>query len=275
MIFELAIGIGITMVLIAFLAEYVDSTLGMGYGTTLTPLLLLMGFSPLQIVPTVLLSELFTGLLAAFMHHRVGNVKFDFRNDPESRIKKRLGKLGYMPRSKESKVAIVLALCSIIGTILAVFIAVNLPKFYLKLYIGILVSVMGIIILARHKKSHKFSWKKIIGLGAVASFNKGLSGGGYGPVVTSGQILSGIDSKASISITSLAEGLTCFVGVITYIILNINIDWILAPYLITGAIASVPLSAYTVKKIKTKKFTLIIGIATLFLGLFTLAKLFL
>ena len=48
----------------AFLCEYVDSTLGMGYGTTLTPIFLLMGFSPMQIVPSILLSELISGILA-------------------------------------------------------------------------------------------------------------------------------------------------------------------------------------------------------------------
>ncbi|MBA3064617.1 sulfite exporter TauE/SafE family protein, partial [Candidatus Woesearchaeota archaeon] len=76
MIFELALGIGITIAIIAFFAEYIDSTLGMGYGTILTPLLLLFGFNPLQVVPAVLLSELITGLLAGFTHHKAGNVNF-------------------------------------------------------------------------------------------------------------------------------------------------------------------------------------------------------
>ncbi len=48
----------LTIILFAFICEYVDSSLGMGYGTTLTPLLLIMGYNPLQIVPAVLLSEL-------------------------------------------------------------------------------------------------------------------------------------------------------------------------------------------------------------------------
>ena len=37
--------------LAALFCEYIDSALGMGYGTTLTPLLLLAGFDPLEIVP--------------------------------------------------------------------------------------------------------------------------------------------------------------------------------------------------------------------------------
>ena len=60
----------------AFVCEYVDSTLGMGYGTTLTPLLLLMGYKPLEIVPVILLSELISGLMAGAFHHFQGNVNF-------------------------------------------------------------------------------------------------------------------------------------------------------------------------------------------------------
>lgn len=267
--------IGILIGVIAFFSEYVDSTLGMGYGTLLTPLLLLMGFEPMQVVPAVLLSEFATGLFAAIMHHKAGNVFFDFRKDHEHKIVKRLGKLGYMPKSKEAKVALLLALCSVVGTVAAVLIAVHLPKKYLKLFIGIIVLTMGIIVLLTRKKPRKFLWRKVVVLGSVASFNKGMSGGGYGPLVTSGQILSGMESKAAVGITSLAEGLTCLVGVITYLIISSKVDWRLAPILAIAALASVPLSAYTVKKMKVASFTLIIGIATTCLGIFTLAKLFL
>ena len=63
------------LILLSFFCEFVDSTLGMGYGTTLTPVLMLcFGFEPLEIVPAVLLSELVSGLLGAFMHHLNGNV---------------------------------------------------------------------------------------------------------------------------------------------------------------------------------------------------------
>jgi len=35
-----------------------------------------MGYEPLQVVPSVLLSEFLTGLLAGFTHHTIGNVNF-------------------------------------------------------------------------------------------------------------------------------------------------------------------------------------------------------
>ena len=256
---------------IAFICELVDSSLGMGYGTILTPVLMLMGYNPLQIVPVVLISELATGATAALLHQKAGNVKFDFRNDPEHWITQRLGKLGYMPKSKDSKVALVLAACSVIGTITAVFIAVSIPKKILKLYIGLLVLSMGLIILWKRNAQHKFSWKKILGLGTIASFNKGISGGGYGPVVTAGQILSGLPGKSAVAITSLAESLTCLVGVLAYVYTGKVADWGLAPYLVVGAMASVPLAVNAVKVMGDKKLTLVIGVVTLMLGLLVLS----
>lgn len=40
--------------------------------------------------------------------------------------------------------------------------------------------------------------------------------GGYGVVVTGGQILSGVNGNNAVGITSLAEELTCIVGVIVF-----------------------------------------------------------
>ena len=280
MIFELDLGIGILIIIIAFISEYVDSTLGMGYGTTLTPILLLFGFSPLQVVPSILLSELITGLLAGFTHHSVGNVELRPKTMSPKKIYDAIKKFGIFESFKRGipshlKIALLIASCSIIGTLLAVFIAVNIPKFYLKLYIGILILSIGLVILLTLNKNFGFSWKKITGLSLIASFNKGMSGGGYGPVVTGGQLLSGVGGENAVGITSLAEGLTCIVGVIAYFLTQKIIDWILAPYLIIGAVISVPLSALTVKRIKTKRLRMIIGIITLILGIVTTGKIFL
>jgi len=243
------------LALLALVCEYVDSTLGMGYGTTLTPVLLLMGYEPTQIVPSVLLSEFLTGILAGILHHECGNVNF-------------------RPGSRPLKVALALAACSIVGTLAAVFIAVNVPKWVLKTYIGVLVLSMGLGILLTIGRTFAFSWKKVIGLGLVAAFNKGLSGGGYGPLVTGGQILAGVDGKGAIGITSLAEGLVCIVGVLAYTLTgNGAVDWELAPSLILGAVISVPFAAFTVKKAPVQKMRWAIGIAVTVLGLFTLVKL--
>ncbi len=263
---------------LAFFCEYMDSTLGMGYGTTLTPVFLLMGFSPMQIVPVVLLSELITGLLAGFFHHREGNVDLKPKSADIFKITKLLSPLGYIETFKKTvpkhlKVALLLGACSVIGTVAAVFVAVSIPKFWLKLYIGCLVLSMGLIILIFINRRFKFSWKKITILGVIASFNKGMSGGGYGPLVTSGQVLSGVEGRSAVGITSLAEGLTCLVGVIAYLLISkAPLDWHLAPWVIIGAVFSVPLSAKSVKIISDRNLKLAIAVLTIVLGLFTIAK---
>ena len=242
--------------LLAFICELIDSSLGMGYGTTLTPVLLIFGFNPLTIVPSILLSELITGITAGLAHHKAGNVCF---------------KRG----SVHLNICVVLALCSIIGASIAVFLAINIPSIWLKTYIGLIVLGMGILIILTINKEYKFSWKKITGLGLIAAFNKGMSGGGYGPVVTGGQILSGVKGNNAVGITSMAEGLTCVVGVIVFILSPELVNWLLAPSLIIGALLSVPFSTIIVKKLPTKALKISIGLITLILGIVTLINIYL
>lgn len=278
MILGVSVEIIAGLIVLAFVFEYMDSTLGMGYGTAMTPVLLMFGYEPMQIVPAVLISELITGLLAGFFHHREGNVDFQPKIIDLAAIKDELREFGCMKSLKRNlpthlKVALLLAVCSVLGTIVSVFIAVSLPRYWIKLYIGVVVLMMGVIILICFNRQFKFSWKKITGLGLLASFNKGISGGGYGPVVTSGQILSGVEGKSAVGITSLAEGLTCAVGITTYMLISKTpVDLRLAPFLIIGAIASLPLSVKSVKKITEKTMKIAIALLTLILGIVTIFK---
>lgn len=238
---------------LAFVCEFIDSSLGMGYGTSLTPILLLMGFEPLQVVPAVLFSEFLSGITAASFHHSVQNVNFK-------------------PHSKDTHVAIVLSVFSIVGVIIAVFLAIKLPSQILKIWIGGIVLFMGIFILATFKRKPRFTWRKITILGTIASFNKGISGGGYGPLVMGGQLLSGIGVKNAVAITSLAEGITCFVGITLYFFLTSAVDWTLAPWLMAGAVLSVPLAAHTLKRVPEKGAKIAVAVILTLLGLLTLAK---
>jgi len=242
------------LILICFVCELMDSSLGMGYGTTLTPILLAIGYEPLQIVPTILLSEFLSGLSASIFHHRAGNVDFTSK------------------KSTHGKVAFVLALGSVLGVIIGVNLAVEIPKFILKLTIGIIITVAGIIILIFLNHSFAFKKWKMVVIASIASFNKALSGGGYGPLLTSGQILSGVNGKASVAITSFAESFTCVVAVILFMIRGhyINIELIVP--VCTGALLSVPISANIVSNLNETYLKRTIAILTIGLGLFTIIK---
>ena len=259
--------------IIALLCEYADASLGMGYGTALSPILLIMGFMPLQVVPSVLLGQLVGGLAGGFFHHKMGNINLDFRHDQA--IKKRLRVLGYMPRSLDSKVIFILAICGFVGAIAAVFFALNIPTVALKTYIGIMVLSIGIVILIRRNRKTNLSWKGLVGIGLLSAFNKGASGGGYGPLVTGGQIISGREAKSAIGSTTFAEALVCIVAFVSYVVLKGDIFWKLAAATSIGSVVAAPLAAMTVKRIDSQRLKIVIGIATSVLGALTLVKAFL
>jgi uncharacterized membrane protein YfcA len=239
--------------LTAMACEYIDSTLGMGYGTTLTPLLLLAGFDPLQVVPCVLLSEAVTGLGAGVMHHRDGNA--DFLRDRRTR-----------------STTILLSALSAVGAVAAVTLALRVPKFWLKAIIAVIVLSVGLITLATFRRRLAYRPGHLVALGAVAAFNKGLSGGGYGPLVTAGQVVSGMSPKQAVAITSVAESWTCVIGLAAYVVLHGGLDWSLATPLTLGATLSVPIATLTVRHMREAALRCSVGIVTCTLGMAALAQ---
>lgn len=136
----------------------------MGYGTALTPILIIMRYQPAKVIPAVLISQLFTDIAACVFHHNSNNVNLRFK-------------------SSDFRIAVLMGLVSSVGVITAVLIAVKIPSWLLMLYIGFLVLSMGVMILVTINKPLRFSWRSIVGISLLASFNKGISGGGYGPLV--------------------------------------------------------------------------------------------
>lgn len=251
---SLTLGVAVLLGVASLCCEYFDASLGMGYGTTLTPVLMLVGLSPTDIVPAVLMSQMCAGIMAGFAHHHVGNVRFE-------------------RGSRALHVMLLLAACSIVGTVSAVVVAVNIPERALKLWIGILILLIGAVMVVHRRTELRFSWRRITLLGLLAAFNKGLSGGGYGPIVTGGQVVAGVEGKQAVAITSLAEGLTCAVGLATVFVVEGYTAWPLAIALCVGALLSVPISAITVKRMPSGVLRGFIGYATIYLGLLTIVKL--
>jgi uncharacterized membrane protein YfcA len=152
--------------------------------------------------------------------------------------------------------------------------AINIPTIILKTYIGVMVLGIGITILTRRSRESKLSWKGFIAVGLISSFNKGASGGGYGPLITGGQIISGREVKSSVGSTTLAEALVCVVAFVGYVLVKGDIYWTLAAATSIGSVIAAPLAALTVRKVDLSKLKFVIGIATSMLGALTLAKTF-
>lgn len=248
---ELALGAYIGLAVAAFACELIDSSLGMMYGTILAPVLIIIGFDPLLVVPSILISQAIGGLIAARFHHQLGNVYFS-------------------RRSVDSKAVFIIIVFGIVGVAAALSLALNIPSWAITTYIGVLVLVMGAIILS--KREFSFSWKKLSVVGFISSFNKAMTGGGFGPVVTTGHIISGMDSKSAVSITTLAEAPICIAAFIGYLLFHTGFTWNLPIALIVGAGIAATLGPRITSRFHSPRLRTGIGILALVLGVWTLVK---
>lgn len=254
----------IIVVILAFLFETMDSSAGMGFGTGLTPLLFIMGYDPLQVVPILLISEGITGITAGLFHHEFENVRFSIKR----------------PINKETKIMLMIAIAgcfSIIFSVILAYLAIRFEKNIIKAYVGILVLVIGIIALLKFKsKSKKYRPKTLSFFAALAGFNKGIGAGGYGPIVVLGQIFSGIYEKTATAIVSLSEGIVSIIGVLSFLFITsygVTIDYILLPSIFTGGFIAAIISPYMVRVIPNKIWKIVIPVYAISMGIITIVKL--
>jgi hypothetical protein len=85
---------------------------------------------------------------------------------------------------------------------------------------------------------HTFNMKKLTGFSLLAGINKGIGGGGFGPVVTLGERFSGVNPKSTVAITTVAEGVVSIVGVATFFGISAagtSLDFHLLPSIFLGS----------------------------------------
>lgn len=254
------------IIILAFLFESMDSMAGMGFGTALSPLLFLLGYAPLQIVPTVLISEAITGIIDTFFDHEFKNVHYSFH-----------------PLNDATKIALIMAFfgcLAIFVSILLGYFAIKFPDIVIKTYVTLLVIFMGIsgfirikLMKIEHSNTHP---KMLIGFAVLAGFNKGIGGGGYGPVITIGQIFSGIYEKSATAIVSFAESIVSLVGILTFFLISfagVRVDLVLLPSIFTGGFIAAIFAPYLVRVLPNKIWQCLIPIYAIGIGIFSLLKL--
>ncbi|MHA1624938.1 MAG: TSUP family transporter [Promethearchaeota archaeon] len=257
----------ILIILIAFIFEMMDSLAGMGFGTALTPLLLLLGYSPLQVIPTLLISEALTGAIDAFFDHEFKNVRFSFH-----------------PTNDATKLSILIASFGCLAIVISVFLGyyvLRFPDFLIKMYVAILVLFMGIFAIVRifikNLNRNKRNVRLIIIFSTIAGFNKGIGGGGYGPVIMMGQLFSGIYEKSATAIVSLAESIVSFMGIITFIFISsigVEIDFILLPSIFTGGFLASILAPYLTRVLPNEIWRYFIPFYAIGIGTYLILQLF-
>jgi len=239
----------------AFLTAMIDIVFGMGFGLTLTPILLLMGFPPHEIVPALLFSSLMGNIFSSIFNHKFKNVDFSLC-------------------SKHFNMSMLIGILGIAGSFIGASISIGISNFYLSLYIGLLIVGLGLFLLLNKKMKASFSWLKLVFLSLFGSFNKGISGSGFGPIVTTGMIIMDVNEKAAVSIQTFSELFVSISGFLTFVLAGSQISWNLVLPLSVGVISSTPLAAFVVHKFESKTLRNAIAMVTVVLGSLTLLSVF-
>ncbi|MEJ2165717.1 MAG: sulfite exporter TauE/SafE family protein [Desulfobacterales bacterium] len=254
-------GIIWSVVLIAMFFEFMDASAGMGFGTAITPLLLLIGFNPKQIVPVVMIQQGVAGLVGAFLHREFENVEWKFS-----------------PMSETVKLWLYIAVtgcASVALSITAVYAVFHVAKIWIKLYVALLLVMMGLVSLYQSKKDRTYRPKMMIGFAALAGFNKGVGGGGYGPVVTVGGLISGVPVKSMLAVTAISEGTTSTFSVLVWLALltgGVTIDYLLLPSMMLATMFTAVAAPYTTRVFPEKAWKFIVPIYCCILAGYTFYK---
>ena len=340
----------IVIIVLAFIFELMDASLGIGFGTAFSPILLIIGYDISIVVPSILASELVAGLVAMIFHALLKNVRLGNKRVFKRR-RRRKSKVYSLPNGElvkassnpklafdesvkeieieeeeeeiiiedendivleehdeieeiklkngsimdrfrnlttDTKVILILAVFGILTSTLAAIINVVYAKnaafnLGVKIYIGIMVFGMGVLILSLRNTKIKFSLKRIVALGAFGGFNKGISGGGYRPVTVAGQILAGREGRSALASTTFSKTAVSLFGFLSYVVSHIAInksigevvtwDYLeLAPFILIGTVLAAPLGALVTRKVESKWLKLLIGWGTISLGIFSIVR---
>lgn len=232
--------------LIGFIAQLVDSAIGMAFGSLSSSLLLIYGLPPRSLSATVHMAEIFGGSASAFSHWRMKNIDFAL-------IRKLVGP-------------------AIIGAILGAFLVTQFDNQTLKPWLGFYFVIIGTVIiiktispaLIRIIKTHREI------LGFMGGFFDAFGGAGWGEFVSSGLLLRGHDVRNAVgSLVTVEFVVSLTVSIIFFSTIGIS-NWPAIISLACGAIIAAPLGAWICKKAPVKLLTLCVGSMISIIGIKTI-----
>jgi len=225
------------MMLTGFIAQMVDGSLGMGYGTISTVFLLAIGVNPAIVSSRVHSARVFSSGVSGYTHHRFGN------------INKKLFRALVIPG----------IIGAIIGASLAFFGQaysswVRLPLSIYTLYLGYYIFRKAFAKNKTGKKVKSAGW-----LATTGGFLDAFAGGGWGTLVTSTLISKRRSPRYVIGSVCLAEFFVVLASSITFFIFLKSLPIADVAGLIAGGLIAAPIAARLVGKLPLKTMFIAIG----------------
>ena len=242
------------MFVTGFIAQMVDGSLGMGYGTISTTFLLANGVNPAIVSSRVHSARVFSSGVSGYSHHRFGN------------INKKLFKSLVIP--------------GIIGAVIGATLAVSAQKFkyadYIRIPLSFYTLYLGYFILQKafNKKKVNGKIKRAGWLATIGGFVDSFAGGGWGTLVTSTLISKRKSPRYVVGSVCLAEFFVVLCSSITFFIFLKSLPIVEIAGLIIGGLLAAPLAARLVGKVPVKKMFIAIGALVILTSCITLWKVF-
>jgi uncharacterized membrane protein YfcA len=238
------------MLFTGFIAQMVDGSLGMGYGTISTTFLLANGVNPAVVSSRVHSARVFSSGVSGYSHHRFGNIN--------------------------KKLFRTLVLPGIVGAIAGATLAYVGQKYssYVRIPLAIYTSYLGYFIIrkALRKKQVQDKVKRAGWLAGIGGFMDAFAGGGWGALVTSTLISKRKSARYVIGSVCLAEFFVVFASALTFFILLKHIPIMDVLGLILGGVIAAPIAARLVGKLPLKSMYFLVGGLVTLTSLFTLWK---
>ncbi len=240
----------LTMLLTGFIAQMVDGSLGMGYGTISTTFLLATGVNPAIVSSRVHSARVFSSGVSGYSHHRFGN------------INKKLFRAIVIPG----------IIGAIIGASFAYFGQDYAP--YVKLPLSVYTLYLGYYIVRKafKKQNTKDKIKKAGWLASLGGFMDAFAGGGWGTLVTSTLISRRKTPRYVIGSVCLAEFFVVLASSITFFIFLKSIPLADVAGLIIGGLIAAPIAARLVGKLPLRAMFISVGSVVILTSLNTLWK---
>lgn len=240
----------VIMLLTGFFAQMVDGSLGMGYGTISTTILLAYGINPAIVSSRVHSARVFSSGVSGYSHHRFGNTN------------KKLFTALVIPGVIG---AVIGATCAFYGQRYSSI--VRIPLSLYTLYLGYF-----ILNKAFAKKNKKEKVKKAGTLASIGGFMDAFAGGGWGTLVTSTLIAKRKNPRYVIGSVCLAEFFVVLASSITFFIFLKSIPLIDVAGLILGGLIAAPIASRLVGKLPIKTMFIAVGSLVIITSLITLIR---
>jgi siroheme synthase-like protein len=225
------------MALAGFLAQMVDGSMGLGYGTISTTFLLAYGVPPAIVSSRVHSARVFSSGVSGYSHHRFGN------------INKKLFRAIVIP--------------GIIGAILGATMAYFGQTYakYVRIPLSCYTIYLGYYILRKAfaRRNPKDKVKRAGWLASVGGFTDAFAGGGWGTLVTSTLISKRRNPRYVIGSVCLAEFFVVLASSITFFILLENLPLLDVAGMIVGGMIAAPIAARLAGKLPVKTMFIAVG----------------